>query len=215
MHLHTYHQSSASYRVRIALNLKGIAVSQSFHDLTKAQQHNADYARINPQKMVPSLVLDSGDVLTQSLAIIEYLDENFSGAPLLPKEPIARAHARAISMLIAGDISPINNLKIRLYLKSDLGANDAAVTRWIGHWISDGFTALEALLARSPHTGNFCVGNVPSMADCCLVPQIFNARRFGVDLTDFSNICRIVSNCEAHPAFIAAHPSSQPDAPKN
>lgn len=214
MHLHTYFQSSASYRVRIALNLKGLAVTQSFHDLTKAEQLDANYARVNPQKMVPSLVLDSGDVLTQSLAIIEYLDETYSGAPLLPKDALARAHARALSMLIAGDISAINNLKIRLYMKSDFGANDAGVLRWIQHWTTDGFTALEALLARSAHTGNFCIGDAPSMADCCLIPQLFNARRFHVDLTNFPNIRRIVKNCEAHPAFIAAHPSNQPDAPK-
>lgn len=211
MHLYSYFQSSASYRVRIALNLKGITATQSGIDLTKAEQHDAQYAKLNPQRMVPSLILDSGQILTQSLSIIEYLDENFAGAPLLPKDSLARAHARACAMLVAGDISAINNLKIRLYLKSELGANDAAVTRWIQHWTADGFAALEALLNRSPYLGDFCAGDFPTIADCCLVPQMFNARRFKVDLTPFATIRRITKNCEALPAFEKAHPSNQPD----
>lgn len=216
MQLYSYYQSSASYRVRIALNLKEIAVEMHFVDLTKAQQHTSEYQQVNPQKLVPSLVLDSGEILTQSLAIIEYLDEQYpqQAAPLLPKAPIARAHCRALSMLIAGDISAVNNLKIRKYLENPLGHNQETVKQWIQHWIIDGFTAMEALLRKSPLTGRFCIGDKPTMADCCLVPQAFNARRFEVDLHQFPTLERIIATCEAHPAFIAAAPFNQEDAPK-
>lgn len=212
MKLYTYHQSSASYRVRIALKLKGIAVDEAYIDLTKGDQFTADYTAVNPQKLVPSLIVGD-DILTQSIAIMEYLEETHPAPPILPNEPMARAQSRAIAMAIAGDISAINNLKIRNRLKSDFGATDDDVkTKWIQHWITDGFTALEALLVRSRHTGTFCVGDFPTIADCCLVPQMFNARRFQCDLTPFPTIVRITGACEALSAFASAHPSKQDDA---
>lgn len=213
MKLYTYHQSSAAYRVRIALNLKGMKPDEeSYIDLTKNDQGQADYASVNPQKLVPSLVVGS-DVLTQSIAIMEYLEEVHPAQPILPADPLARAHSRAIALAVAGDISAINNLKIRLRLKAEFGATDEDVkVKWIQHWITDGFTAIEALLKRSRFTGTFCAGDFPTIADCCLVPQMFNARRFQCDLAPFPTIVRITDACEALPAFAAAHPSKQPDA---
>lgn len=212
MKLHTYSQSSASYRVRIALNLKGITTEQAYHDLAAGAHLVDGYEKVNPQKLVPSLEID-GDILTQSLAIMEYLEETQPTPALLPKDLVARAHARAIALAISSDISPINNRKVRLYLKSRFGATDEDVkVKWIQHWIADGFTALEALLARSKHTGNFCVGDFPTIADCCLVPQMFNAKRFDLDLTPYPAIVRIVDACEKLPAFINAHPLKQADA---
>jgi maleylacetoacetate isomerase len=212
MKLHTYFQSSASYRVRIALNLKGVAVEYAYHDLTKDKHLDADYAKINPQRMVPSLEVN-GDVLAQSIAIMEYLEETHPTPSILPKEPLARAHARAIALLIAGDISAINNLKIRKFLKAHLGASDHFIkTRWIQHWIADGFTALEAFLSRSAYTGTYCAGEYPTIADCCLVPQMFNARRFELDLRPYPTIVRITEACEKLDAFKKAHPSAQADA---
>lgn len=212
MKLYTYYQSSASYRVRIALNLKGIAVEEAYIDLSKGQHSPADYAAVNPQKMVPALVVGS-DVLIQSIAIMEYLEEVYPATPILPRDPIARAQSRAIALAVACDISAINNLKIRNRLKSDFGATDEDVkTKWIQHWIADGFTAIEALLVRSNPTGTFCVGEFPTIADCCLIPQMFNARRFQCDLAPYPTILRITEACEALPAFAAAHPSKQRDA---
>lgn len=214
MKLFTYYQSSASYRVRIALNLKNITVDMAFIDLTKAEQKSADYARVNPQQLVPALVLNTGQVLTQSLAIIQYLDEAYGGVPLLPKEPVARATCRAYSDMIAADIAPINNLKVRKFLASDYGADDAGVKRWIQRFINDGFTALEAAISTSKFTGDYLVGDSPTMADCCLVPQVFNARRFEVDMAAYPTLSRINTTCEAHPAFVKAVPANQPDAPQ-
>lgn len=214
MKLYSYYQSSASYRVRIALNLKNIAVDMAFVDLTKAEQKGAEYRSINPQQLVPALVLDDGQVLTQSLAIIQYLDENFSGPALLPIEPVARAKCRAYADMIAADIAPINNLKVRKFLVSDYGADEAGVKRWIQRFIVDGFTALEQAISASPLTGDYLIGNTPSMADCCLIPQVFNARRFEVDMGEYPTLSRIAATCEAHPAFVKAAPFNQPDAPK-
>jgi maleylacetoacetate isomerase len=214
MLLYSYYQSSASYRVRIALNLKNIEVEMRYIDLTKAQQHDDSYQKINPQKLVPALVLDSGEVLTQSLAIIEYLDAAFEGAPLLPSAPVARAHCRAMAMLVAGDIATINNLKIRQYLSGELQHDKNTVTTWIQHWIIDGFDALESQLRQSSLTGRYCIGDKPTMADFCLIPQIFNAKRFAVDMHQFPTISRIDEACNAHEAFIRAAPMNQPDAPQ-
>ncbi len=214
MKLYTYYQSSASYRVRIALNLKNIAVDMAFVDLTKAEQKAADYAQVNPQQLVPALVLNTGQVLTQSLAIIQYLDEAYGGVPLLPKDPVSRAQTRAYSDMIAADIAPINNLKVRKFLASDYGADEAGVKRWIQRFINDGFTALEAAISTSKLTGDYLVGDSPTMADCCLVPQVFNARRFEVDMAAYPTLSRINATCEAHPAFVKAAPANQPDAPQ-
>ena len=215
MKLYDFYHSSAAYRVRIALNLKGISVEREYINLTEGKQRTADYAAVNPQQLVPALVLDNGEILTQSLAILEYLDEAFPTTPkLLPADAVGRAHTRALAYAVAEDIAPINNLKIRKRL-STLGLTDEQVkSQWIQHWIADGFTGIEALLARSALTGKFCVGDTPTIADCCLVPQMFNAHRWGVDVSPFPTIRHVVDACEAHPAFIAAQPSKQPDAPK-
>lgn len=212
MKLYTYYHSSAAYRVRIALNLKGIAVDEAYIDLTKGEQRSAEYVAINPQKAVPSLVVGK-DVLTQSLAIMEYLEETQPAKPILPKEPLARAQARAIAYALAGDIAPINNLKVRQRLKAQFHMDDDTLRdQWVQHWIMEGFASLETLLSQSRFTGNFCVGDFPTIADCCLVPQMFNAHRFKCDVTAFPTLCRIVDASESLPAFAAAHPSKQADA---
>lgn len=213
MKLYTYFQSSASYRVRIALNLKGIAYESIAVNLVKSEQRDAPYATINPQMQVPSLVLENGQILTQSLAIMEYLEETHPTPPLLPADPIARSRARAFSLAIATDISPVGNLKIRKYLTTKLGiAEDVVRTQWLQHWTADGLCALEALLRASPHTGTYCFGDAPGMADCCLIPQLFAARRWGTDLAPYPTILRIADACDAHPAFMKAHPAQQQDA---
>ncbi len=215
MKLYDYYQSSSAYRVRIALNLKGIDVERVYINLTKGEQREEAYAGINPQMQLPSLVLGEGEVLTQSLAIIEYLDGVTPESALLPIDPVARAQARAIAMAVAIDIAPINNLKIRKFLASELhlSAEDVKV-KWIQHWIEDGFAGIEAMLAQSPHTGEFCIGDTPTIADCCLIPQVFNAKRWECNLAPFPTIRRIAEHCDAHPAFAAAHPLKQPDAPQ-
>lgn len=212
MELYTYFQSSASYRVRIALNLKGLKAKEHYIDLTKGEQRSAEYGAINPAHAVPTLV-DDGAYLTQSLAIMEYLDEAYpdTGA-LLPKGALSRAHTRALALSIAADIAPLGNLKVRKYLAGPLAQSEEATVEFIRHWIADGLKALEITLATSPYTGKFCVGDWPTIADCCLIPQLFNARRWKLDLVAYPTINRIAQACEAHPAFIAAHPANQPDA---
>lgn len=213
MKLYSYYQSSASYRVRIALNLKGIAYESVAVNLVKAEQRDTTYASVNPQMQVPSLVLENGQVLTQSLSIMEYLEEIHPAPPLLPTDPVARAQVRAFSLAIATDISPMGNLKIRKYLTTPLGIpEDMVRTKWLQHWTADGLAALEALLRASPNTGTYCFGESPSMADCCLIPQLFAARRWGTDLAPYPTILKITDACEAHPAFQTAHPSQQTDA---
>lgn len=211
MKLYTYFQSSASYRVRIALNLKEIQAEMAFVDLTKGEQKQAAYAALNPQMAVPSLV-EGGHTLTQSLAIMEYLDELYPQHPLLPRAPLERARVRALALAIACEISPLNNLKVRKYLSDSLAISEEARTDWIRHWIADGFASLEKMLAESPATGHYCHGDLPGMADCCLVPQVFNARRFECDLSPYPTIARIDEACNRLPAFIAALPKNQPDA---
>ena len=209
MKLYSYHQSSGAYRVRIALALKGIEVAMEYVDLTKGEQKNPAYVALNPQALVPSFIDDSGNVLTQSLAIIEYLEERFPDRPLLPVTPTERARVRAIAYAMAMDIAPINNLKLRKYVKGELGADEK---RWIQHWTHEGLRPVEKMLASHSDTGTFCHGSQPTMADCVLVPQLFHARRFGCDLSAYPTLVRIDAACAQHPAFISAHPSKQPDA---
>ncbi len=167
---------------------------------------------MNPARIVPTLV-DGGAQLTQSLAIMEYLDEAYPDThKLLAGDAITRAHIRALALTVAADISPLGNLKVRKYLEGPLGHSEETVAEFIRHWIHDGFTALETMLATSPRTGTFCVGETPTMADCCLVPQLFGARRWKLDMAPFPTITRIAAACEALPAFIAAQPSQQADA---
>ena len=212
MELFTYFRSSAAFRVRIALNLKGLKAEPHFIHLVKdgGQQHKPEFRKLNPQGFVPALV-DRGHVLTQSLAIIEYLDETHPHPPLLPQDPLGRARVRAMALIIAADIHPLQNSRIVKYLEREFKADEATRKRWIGQWITDGFTALEKMLAGDPATGQFCHGDTPTLADVFLVPQMFSSRRFGVDLESFPTLRRIDERCQALPAFQDAAPAKQPD----
>ncbi|MDX2113782.1 MAG: maleylacetoacetate isomerase [Alphaproteobacteria bacterium] len=211
MKLYSYFRSSASYRVRIALGLKGLHYDTIPVNLLMSEQRAPDYVRLNPQGLLP--MLEDGDhYFTQSLAIMEYLEEAYPSPAILPKTPAERARVRAIALAIACDIAPLNNVSSMNFLKNDLAQGDAERTRWYQHWIERGFTALEAILKDSSATETFCHGEMPTIADCCLVPQVFNARRYECDLTPYPTIRRIDEACSQHPAFIAAHPGKQPDS---
>lgn len=212
MKLIGYFRSSAAFRVRIALNLKGLAVEHVSKHLRKGEQSSASYAALNPQKLVPALVLDSGEVLTQSLAIVEYLEETHPEPPLLPRDPVGRAHARSLALIVSADVHPIQNLRVMAYLRQKYGQTEESAFAWSRHWIETGFEAYEATVARHPPTTAYSCGDVPGLADLCLVPQVFNAGRFKVDMTRFPTIQRIFDTCMKHPAFDAAQPSKQPDA---
>ncbi|AUW60111.1 maleylacetoacetate isomerase [Sphingobium sp. SCG-1] len=209
--LHGYYRSSASYRLRIALNLKGIAYRDVPHHLRLDEQRAPQYLALNPQGMVPALEI-GGRVLTQSLAICEYLEETIPESPLLPEAPTDRAKVRAMAQIIACDIHPIDNLRVLQYLRKTLGQDQAAVTAWYNHWIAEGFTALEAELRQTASRGPFCYGNAPGLIDLCLVPQVYNAGNFALDLTPFGRIREVNAACVALPAFERAHPANQPDA---
>jgi maleylacetoacetate isomerase len=209
MKLYGYFRSSATYRVRIALNLKKLPYEAVPVHLVSGAQLTPEFQRLNPQSLVPVLE-DEGQLLTQSLAIIEYLDERHPEPPLLPSDFLARARMRSLALHIACEIHPLNNLRVLQTLKRDFGLDEAATRRWYVHWIAVGFAALEARLATSP--GRFCHGDAPGLADICLVPQLFNARRFDCDLTPYPRMLEIESACQALPPFADAHPSRQPDA---
>jgi maleylacetoacetate isomerase len=206
MILYGFPMSSASYRVRIALALKGIEVTTVTKQLRRGEQRAKDFLEINPQGFVPVLSLDDGQALPQSLAIIEYLDEVYPQPPLLPAAPIERARVRALSLLIACDIHPLNNLRVLQYLEGSLGEAQSARDTWYRHWIEAGFEALEEALGRDPARGRFCYGDAPSLADVCLVPQVFNARRYSVDLVPFPRIVAIDAACREIAAFASAAP---------
>lgn len=212
MKLIGYFRSSAAYRVRIALNFKGIAVEHASRHLRKGEQFSTDYTALNPQKLVPSLVLDDGTVLTQSLAIMEYLEETHPEPPLLPRDPVQRAHVRALSLIVSADIHPIQNLRVMSYLRQKFGQTEESAFTWSRHWIETGFDAYEAMLTHGPEQGTFSHGDSPTMADMCLVPQVFNATRFKVEMKRYPAIQRIYDACMKLPAFDAAQPSKQPDA---
>jgi maleylacetoacetate isomerase len=209
--LYTYFRSSASFRVRIALNLKGIVYEPKFVHLPRGEHRAADFTALNPQALVPLLVTDDGMRLAQSLAIMEYLDDLYPRAPLLPKDPKERARVRSLSLLVASEIHPVNNLRVLQHLKRTLGQNEDQLNTWYRHWIADGLAKLEGDLA-APGTGRFCHGDAPTMADCCLVPQIFNARRYQSDLAPYPTVMRIFDECMKLDAFDLAQPSKQPDA---
>jgi maleylacetoacetate isomerase len=209
--LYTYFRSSASFRVRIALNLKGIAYESSFVHLPKGEHRAAAYSKVNPQALTPTLELDDGEQLAQSLAIIEYLDEVHPNTPLLPKNAKERARVRSLSLLISCEIHPLNNLRTLQYLKRALGQSEDQVNAWYRHWVADGLAKFEADVARGS-SGSFCHGDAPTMADCCLVPQIFNAKRYQCELAAYPVTMRIFEACMKLEAFDRAQPSKQPDA---
>jgi maleylacetoacetate isomerase len=211
--LYTYWRSSAAYRVRIALALKGLAYESVPRHLLRdgGEQRQADYLAKNPQGLIPALE-HGGHVVTQSLAICEYLDEVFPQPALLPADPRGRAAVRAMALVIACDIHPLNNLSVVQYLRSELGQRDDGVTRWAQHWIARGFGALEQLVARHATDGRHCYGDTVTLADVCLVPQVYNARRAQLDLGAYPRLTAVARHLEALPAFDAARPEAQPDA---
>jgi len=209
MILYGYALSSASYRVRIALGLKRLQFTSIPLDLRSGEQRLEGYLRINSQGFVPALALDDGTVLTQSAAIIEYLDEIHADPPLLPTAPLARARVRALSQAITCDVHPLNNLRVLQYLERDLGHDKTLRDAWYGHWVRMGFDAIERRLVRDAETGRFCHGDAPTLADVCLVPQVFNARRFAVDLGPYPRIVGIDAACRELPEFQAAAPDRQ------
>ncbi|HVU19875.1 MAG TPA: maleylacetoacetate isomerase [Rhizomicrobium sp.] len=211
--LYGYFRSSAAFRARIALNLKGIKPDLRFVHLLKdgGQQHAADYKALNPQELIPALVHD-GHTITQSLAIVEYLDEILPEPPLLPKDAYGRARVRSLAYAVACDIHPVNNLRVNQYVKATFNADTAAQISWQRHWITIGFDALETTLSRDQETGTFCHGDAPTIADICLIPQCANARRVELDITHWPTIARIEAHALKHPAFTAALPKNQPDA---
>jgi maleylacetoacetate isomerase len=209
MILYNHALSSASYRVRIALALKGLHVTSVTLDLRAGEQLLEKYLQVNSQGFVPALALDDGVVLTQSVAIIEYLDEMHPHPPLLPQAPLARARVRALTQAITCDVHPVNNLRVLRYLEDDLHQDKAARETWYRHWVQLGFSALEQWLVRDAATGRFCHGDAPTIADVCLVPQVFNARRFAVDLTSYPRIVGIDAACRELAEFQGAAPDRQ------
>ncbi|HEY3303641.1 MAG TPA: maleylacetoacetate isomerase [Candidatus Binatia bacterium] len=213
MKLYTFFRSSASYRVRIALNLKGLEYEQAPIHLRRGggEQFSSGYKAKNPQALVPTLE-DRGRRLTQSLAIIEYLEERYPAPPLLPKDPADRALVRAMALAVACEIHPIQNLRVLSYLRSELKQPEAEANRWAQHWIGLGFSALEQMVLAASKRGKFCFGDAPTLADLCLVPQVANARRFGCDFSGYPTLVRIDAHCVTLPAFVKAAPENQPDA---
>jgi maleylacetoacetate isomerase len=210
MKLFGFFRSSAAFRVRIALNLKGLGYEDAFIHLRRNDQRTREFLEVNPQGLVPALEID-GETLIQSLPIIEYLDETHPEPPLLPADAAGKARVRGLAAIVACDIHPINNLRVLRYLSRPLGHDQAAIAAWYNHWIATGFDALERLLADDPHTGDFCHGDRPGLADVALVPQIVNSERYQLDLAPYPTLVRIHANCLRLDAFAAAHPDNQPD----
>ena len=210
--LYGYFRSSAAYRVRIALNLKGLDYAQVPVNLVKGEQRDEANLARNPQGLVPILETDEGVQLSQSLAICEYLEERHPEPALLPADPEGRARVRSLAQIVACEMHPLNNLKVLKYLVHELKLDEEAKLAWYRHWIAEGFAALEARLAGEAATGDFCHGDTPTLADLCLVPQVFNAERFECDLSAYPTIQRITANCRALDAFHRASPGEQPDA---
>ena len=210
--LHNYFRSSTSIRVRAALNWKGLPFEYVPHHLRRGEHREASYLAINPQGLVPSLVLEDGTTLTQSLSIIEYLEREYPEPPLLPKTSIDRARVRAIAYAIACEVHPLNNLRVLEHLRSAFGADEGAITLWFRHWVNETFKPLEKMLADDSKTGRFCHGDAPSIADVCLYAQVINNQRFNVDMSGYPTISRIFEACSQLPQFQQAAPDNQPDA---
>ncbi|TPK77503.1 maleylacetoacetate isomerase [Mesorhizobium sp. B2-4-12] len=210
--LHNYYRSSTSHRVRIALEMKGLSYDYVPHHLRHGEHLEPAYLALNPQGLVPTIVWNDGMMLTQSLAIIEFLDETQPHPPLLPKDPSDRARVRMLAQMIACDIHPVNNLRVLTSLRTLFGAGDQDITNWFRHWVNEGFGPLEKILASSPWTGTFCHGEAPGLADICLSAQVTSNARFGVDLAPYPTIARINAACMALPAFQKAAPQNQIDA---
>ena len=210
MKLYTYFRSSAAYRVRIAANLKGIPYEPEFIHLAKGKHNEPAYKEVNPVGLVPCIIED-GQLLTQSLAIIEYLDETYPAVPLLPRDPWEKARVRSLSMLIACEIHPINNLRVLKYLTGTMKHTEEERDTWYRHWVEDGLGKFEAMLGDGK-TGKFCHGDAPTMADACLVPQVANGKRFNCDFSKVPNVMRIFEECNKLEAFKKAAPPNQPDA---
>ena len=207
--LHSAWRAGAPYRVRIGLALKGVTYDYAAVDLIAGDQREAAYRAVNPQGLVPALDLGDGHVLTQSLAILEWLEETRPTPPILPRSALDRATVRTMAGVVACDIHPLNNTRVGRKL-SKMGVEQAAITDWIHGWIRDGFDALEPLLEK--HAGQFAFGDTPTIADCCLIPQVYSANRFELDITPWPKIRGVADNAATHPAFVAAHPNRQPDA---
>ena len=210
MKLYNYFRSSASFRVRIALELKGVAYEYLPVHIAKGEHRNDAYKAVSPSALVPTLVTNGGERLGQSLAIIEYLDETHPEPPLLPRDPLGRARVRALAQLIACEIHPLNNLRVLKYLVRELGVDEEKKNAWYRHWVRDGLEAFERELSQLP-AGTYSYGDTPTLADCCLVPQIFNGRRFDVNFDGLTRTMAAFENCMKHPAFQKAQPSNCPD----
>lgn len=211
MQLFDYCRSSAAYRVRIALNLKGLSYEQTSVNLLTKQQQTEQYKSVNPQGLVPALI-DNGHTISQSLAICEYLEEQYPQTPLLPGDALNKALIRQLALLVACDIHPLNNLRVLNYLQGTFSVTDEQKLQWYHHWLKEGFDGYEQLLNSQGSRGQFSVGDTPTLADVCLIPQLFNARRFEFDLSSYPAITAVEQACLAHPAFASAHPAKQPDA---
>lgn len=209
MKLYTYFRSSAAFRVRIALNVKDLRYESLFVHLAKGEHRGPEYAKVNPQGLLPTLELDNGIRLNQSLAIIEYLEDKYPRPPLLPSDAVGKARVRGLAALVACEIHPLNNLRVLQHLKRSLGQSEEQVNAWYRHWIADGLAKLEAQLDPK---AKFAYGDAPTMADCCLVPQIFNAKRYDCNLASYPTTMRVFEQCMRLEAFDRAQPAKQPDA---
>ena len=214
MKLYSFWRSQASYRVRIALHLKGLPYETITIDLLKGDQFDPAYRSLNPEAAVPTLVEDDGRLLVQSVAILEYIEETHPEPPILPASPHDRAHSRAIAAMVAGDVHPLIVPRMRKYLQETLGVGEAARVEWFRHWMGLGSRAVEELLSRDPRTGRFCCGDSPTIADLCLIPHFVSASHlYDLNLGDYPTCQRIFENCMELDAFAATHPMKQPDAP--
>jgi len=211
LRLHGFFRSSTSYRVRVALNLKGLVYDQTTYVLRKGEHRGEDYLALNPQGLVPTLETNQG-MIAQSLAIIEWLDETHPEPGILPNDAWGRARVRGLAQMVALDVHPINNLRVLFYIRDQFGADEDAQTAWFRHWVNEAFSALEKRLANDKETGVFCHANRPGLADICLASQVVNNRRFGVDIAPYPTLERIFNACMAVPAFQDALPENQPDA---